>query len=47
MLGDMAAVATVGVKDMKRAAQFYEDTLGLRRIHSMGEAAVAYKTGTS
>ena len=45
MLGDMAAVATVGVRDMKRAARFYEDTLGLERIHSMGEMAAAYKTG--
>jgi catechol 2,3-dioxygenase-like lactoylglutathione lyase family enzyme len=43
----MAAVATVGVRDMKRAAQFYEGTLGLQRIHSMGEMAAEYKTGSS
>src|SRR4051812_3674059 len=47
MLGNMAAVATVGVRDMKRAAHFYEQTLGLERIESMGDAAAAYRTGGS
>ena len=47
MLGDMAAVATVGVRDMKRAKQFYEKTLGLQQIESMGDSAAAYRTGTS
>ena len=47
MLADTAAVATIGVRDMKRAARFYEQTLGLERIQSMGDSAAAYKTGTS
>jgi catechol 2,3-dioxygenase-like lactoylglutathione lyase family enzyme len=47
MLGKIPAVATVGVKDMKRAAKFYEGTLGLERIESMGDDAAAYKTGNS
>jgi catechol 2,3-dioxygenase-like lactoylglutathione lyase family enzyme len=47
MLGNMAAVATVGVRDMKRAKQFYEKTLGLQRIDSMGDSAAAYRTGNS
>ena len=47
MLGKVPAVATIGVKDMKRAAKFYEGTLGLERIESMGDDAAAYKTGNS
>lgn len=47
MLSNVAAVATVGVKDMKRAAEFYENTLGLERIETMGEDAAAYRTGNS
>jgi catechol 2,3-dioxygenase-like lactoylglutathione lyase family enzyme len=47
MLGNTAAVATVGVKDMKRAAEFYEKTLGLERIESMGDGAATYKTGNA
>jgi catechol 2,3-dioxygenase-like lactoylglutathione lyase family enzyme len=47
MLADTAAVATIGVRDMKRAARFYEQTLGLERTQSMGDSAAAYKTGTS
>jgi catechol 2,3-dioxygenase-like lactoylglutathione lyase family enzyme len=47
MLGNIAAVATVGVRDMERAARFYEDVLGLERIESMGKMAAAYRTGSS
>jgi len=47
MLGNIAAVATVGVRDMERAARFYEDVLGLERIESMGKMAAAYRTGHS
>jgi catechol 2,3-dioxygenase-like lactoylglutathione lyase family enzyme len=47
MLGNIAAVATVGVRDMKHAARFYEETLGLERIESMGDMAAAYRTGSS
>jgi len=47
MLNDTAAVATVGVRDMKRAKQFYEGTLGLQRVESMGDSAAEYKTGSS
>ena len=47
MLCDTAAVATIGVRDMKRAARFYEDTLGLRRVASMGDMAATYQSGNS
>jgi catechol 2,3-dioxygenase-like lactoylglutathione lyase family enzyme len=47
MLSNVAAVATVGVKDIKRAAEFYENTLGLERVESMGDGAAAYRTGSS
>ena len=47
MLGNIAAVATVGVRDMERAARFYEGVLGLERIESMGKMAAAYRTGHS
>ncbi len=47
MLNDTTAVATVGVRDMKRAKQFYEGKLGLQPVESMGDSAAAYRTGSS
>ena len=45
MLGDRDAIATIAVKDMTRAALFYEGILGFERRHSMGATATAYKCG--
>ena len=46
MLGDHDAVATVGVHDVKRAQDFYEQVLGLTKVP--GEpGALIYKTGKS
>ena len=47
MLADKDAVATIAVKDMKRAALFYEGILGFERLHTMGPTATAYKSGDS
>ena len=45
MLGDSAAIATIAVKDIKRAKQFYENTLGLNPLDSGQQGVVNYKTG--
>ena len=45
MLGDMRAIATVAVRDMKKAAAFYEGTLGLKVEAREGEEVVSYATG--
>lgn len=45
MLGDKDAIATIAVKDMTRAALFYEGILGFERRHSMGSSATPYKRG--
>jgi catechol 2,3-dioxygenase-like lactoylglutathione lyase family enzyme len=47
MLGDSAAIATIAVKDIKRAKQFYENTLGLKPLDSEQQGVVNYKTGKS
>ena len=47
MLGNRDSAATVAVRDMDRAVRFYEETLGLTRIHDEGGEAVAYQTGRS
>jgi catechol 2,3-dioxygenase-like lactoylglutathione lyase family enzyme len=47
MLGDKDAIATVAVKDLKAAAEFYESTLGLKRLASEGEEAVSFRSGNS
>ena len=45
MLGEKDAIATIAVKDMERAALFYEGILGFERRHTMGPSATAYKSG--
>ena len=40
-------MATCAVRDIDRAASFYEETLGLTRIHSEGGQAISYRTGNS
>ena len=47
MLGNTNAMATIAVKDMKRASEFYEGKLGLTRGANEGDMAVAYKSGES
>ena len=47
MLSKHESMATCAVQDIDRAAQFYEGTLGLTRVHSEGGQAVSYRTGTS
>jgi catechol 2,3-dioxygenase-like lactoylglutathione lyase family enzyme len=45
MLSAHEATATVAVKEMDRATQFYEGVLGLERVHNEGGQAISYRTG--
>jgi catechol 2,3-dioxygenase-like lactoylglutathione lyase family enzyme len=45
MLGNYRSVATVAVRDLAAAKQFYANTLGLKQIGAEGEEAVTYQTG--
>ena len=47
MLGDKEAVATIAVKDLGVARNFYEGTLGLKVVNQEGSEAVTYKSGAS
>jgi len=47
MLSDKEAIATVAVTDLKTAARFYEDILGLKKESSEGEEVITYRTGNS
>ena len=47
MLNDCEAVPMIAVKDLPKAAKFYEDCLGLRRIATEGEEAITYRSGAS
>ncbi len=47
MLADKDATATVAVKDMKVAKEFYENTLGLELASTEGSEAVVYRSGGS
>ncbi len=47
MLRDADATATIAVKDIKTAAQFYEQSLGLTREHSEGEYVITYRAGSA
>jgi catechol 2,3-dioxygenase-like lactoylglutathione lyase family enzyme len=44
-LGDAAAIATVGVKDLKAARKFYEKTLGLEVEEARNDEVVTYASG--
>jgi len=46
MLSDNNAIATVGVKNLEQAKEFYERTLGLTKIMENDEV-LAFKSGTS
>ena len=45
MLRDTDAVATLAVKDLRAAAKFYEETLGLSRAGSEDNEAVVFESG--
>lgn len=47
MLSDKEAIAMIAVKDLKAAAKFYQDTLGLTPIGTEGEEVITYRSGSS
>jgi catechol 2,3-dioxygenase-like lactoylglutathione lyase family enzyme len=47
MLSDKEAIAMIAVKDLKAAAKFYQDTLGLTPVASEGEEVITYRSGSS
>lgn len=47
MLGDKDATATVPVKNLEKAKQFYEGTLGLTPVDNEGEEAIVYQSGST
>jgi catechol 2,3-dioxygenase-like lactoylglutathione lyase family enzyme len=47
MLGSNDAIATIAVKDLKMAAPFYEEKLGLRRIGPNEPTTAAYTSGNA
>ena len=47
MLGDMNVTATIAVKSLPKAKEFYGKTLGLEQVSIEGDEAVTYKSGDS
>lgn len=47
MLGNADAYATIGVKDLKNAAAFYEGKVGLKKQPSSEEMVLLYSSGAS
>ncbi len=47
MLGSKDVLATIAVKDLKAAAGFYENTLGLKKESTEGDQAITYVSGHS
>jgi catechol 2,3-dioxygenase-like lactoylglutathione lyase family enzyme len=47
MLGKIDAMATIAVKDVKRARKFYEDVLGLKPVRIEEPHMVSYQSGKS
>lgn len=47
MLGDTEAVAMVAVRDMAKAAAFYEGVLGLEVLEKQAEGVITYRSGAS
>jgi catechol 2,3-dioxygenase-like lactoylglutathione lyase family enzyme len=45
MLGKADATPMIAVKDISRAKQFYEDKLGLKPVHEMGDELFMLKAG--
>ena len=46
-LSAIDASANIAVRDMQRARDFYENTLGLQQADSMGDEMVAYRSGNT
>ena len=47
MLKDMNVLPMLPVKDLDKAARFYDETLGLRRVHEQPGTVVVYRSGDS
>ena len=47
MLGDANVQPMLPVKDLKAAEKFYEDTLGLKKVHVESDNAVTYRSGST
>jgi catechol 2,3-dioxygenase-like lactoylglutathione lyase family enzyme len=47
MFENTDAAANLAVKDLERARQFYEGTLGLKKVDAEGEDLVVYRSGKS
>ncbi len=47
MLSEHEAIATVAVKDLKTAADFYDGKLGLKAVSREGEEVIGYRCGNS
>lgn len=47
MLHDRDAIATVAVKDLEVAREFYENKLGLEQVGSEGEEVISFGSGNS
>jgi catechol 2,3-dioxygenase-like lactoylglutathione lyase family enzyme len=47
MLGNKDAVANIAVKNLDVATTFYQDTLGLQKVHVEGGELIVFKSGNS
>jgi catechol 2,3-dioxygenase-like lactoylglutathione lyase family enzyme len=47
MLADKAATANLAVKDLKKARNFYEGTLGLEPVETEGDELIVFRSGNS
>lgn len=47
MLGEKTSSANIAVKDLEIAKNFYENTLGLKKIQTFEEEVIVYKSGNS
>ena len=47
MLGEVSVQPMLPVKDLEGATRFYEETLGLEKVHQMPGNAVTYRSGNS
>ena len=47
MLGDKNAVANLAVANLDVAKKFYEETLGLKPVHTEGDELIVYASGSS
>jgi catechol 2,3-dioxygenase-like lactoylglutathione lyase family enzyme len=45
MLNDRDAIATLAVKDLKVAGQFYRETLGLEQVDAEGDDVLVFESG--